>query len=217
MDNSELTREQQYEAHLAMDRACMRLVVEDLGGADEASVRKDLGRYSVHLVEYPDEAWRNAEDVFRAAYPGLVLRPRFRKMPYWSVCRFFFDEYHLAHMPAHQRPHHYQGGEPDNPQNLVELASVHEWLEADGASHPQIRRYIEMDDDELKVLCRQQYLYIPSRLSAAAYDAGWLGGRPWDGGLCRPVAEAWMNRLASEKRLAHFYCWLKELAARDVR
>jgi hypothetical protein len=213
MENIEKTPEQQLkmEAHRIQSERCMRLAVEELGANDARAVTSELMYHTAREKESPTD-WRQASAVLAASFLGLVLRERFRALPYWAVRRFVGDEYDLTFIASHARPYRHAGEEADNPENLAALATVKAWLEADGQAHPEIRRYMELDDEELKVLLHQAHLRLPLRLEAAASDAGWLGGRPWQNG--RSWSQPWLNRLADEGRLAHFYAWLKDRSKR---
>jgi hypothetical protein len=216
MENKEVTSEQQrqMDAHRIQSRRCMALVVEELGGNDERAVTTDLMSYMVRVSESP-EGWRDAASLLAEKFPGLVLRERFRALPYWAVRRFVVDEYELRFVAAYMRPRVYAGAEPDNPENLSVLATVNAWLEADGNTHPEIHRYLKLDEEELKVLIQRSQMLLPSKLEAAAYDAGWIGGRAWQSG--RGWSQPWLNRLAEEGHLAHFYAWLKDRLKQAMR
>jgi hypothetical protein len=181
------------------------LVVGDLGGHGMASVCASMTGYDTNHVKPKD--WENAAAWYGREFPGLRLQTRFSLLPYWCVCRFVQEEPTMRRIPERQRQFQVHQNHPDDPTYLAELNVLDGWLEQDGTAHPEIRRYSSLDDSELRVLARQSDKLLPFELMPAAFDRGWLAGTSW--AVSNGWSGPWLRKLAGDRRLAHFYGWLK--------
>lgn len=195
----------QQEEHKQEILAAVKAVIEDFGSNNEAVVVQSFeGTYRRLASE--SWGWEPAQTHLQKVHPSLVLRERFRSLPFWALSRLVLCEYESAYVPKHMR------SSPgfnrlDDPVSLAELDTATEWLDADATSHPEIGRYAVLEETELKALLWQPHLALPYTLKPAAYDRGWLGGRTWK--ISESWSEEWLTKLTQGGRLAHFYCWLK--------